>query len=1086
MLTLLLGKDWTANQDRILQRIRGDVLAEKGGCILLVPEFISHDTERRISLVCGDTASRYVQVLSFSRLAKRICDLVGGAVETLDNGGRLVAMASAANGLKSELKAYAAVLTKPEFLLELLDAVDACKSSCVTSGDIRRVMQATDNGSFQQKLYEFALIMDAYDMVCQRTKLDPRDQMTWVLDQLEQMDYAESHTFYIDGFTDFSQQQLNVIEHLIRNSANVVVSLTTGSDGEHALAYERAWDTAKKLEKLAKAGEVPIQIQQVESNHNPMEPVREVLFQGKTEACPSMQGRLMLYKTNSVYQQCQAAAGRILQLVHSGCRYRDIALVCTDMAAFRPVLKLVFQKSKIPVYMAGTDEVLQFGVITTLTSALDAALQGFEQRFVLQYLRSSLSVLDADTCDLVENYAYVWRISGKAWKSEWVNHPQGLSGQWDDASKSLLVRLNEARQKAMGPLMKLEKAFSQTSDLQQWVQAVYQFCVDVQMADRIEDLAQQMEQQGNNRTAQILNQLWEILMTALEQLHGLGDIQDWQAERFTKLLKMLLSQYSVGTIPSVLDAVVVGPVSAMRRQRQPHLILLGAEEGSLPGYGSGSGLFSETERKEMQAQDVYLSGESMDSLQQEFAEIYSVFCGVQESICMLYSSAQPCFVLKRLEKMVGPASFLEPEDVFGITNAEDAGAYLARWEAEEAAQALGVGEAYLDTLFRKTYSLGGMEPDTVRSLYGQKLNLSASQIDRQAECRLSYFLQYGLRAQERKEATVDPAEFGTYVHAVLEQTARQVMQEGGFGSVSLQRTVEIAQLYSADYIQEHFGQLDSSRLSYLFNRNVQELQVVVSELWRELSQAQYAPQAFEMRFGFDGQMPAVAVEGGAIPARIRGLVDRVDTWQHADATFFRVVDYKTGKKGFDYCDIYNGVGLQMLLYLFALEDHAKNLGEHPVPAGVQYFPARAPYIRADGDLSQEELEAERLKQWKRQGLLLSNEDSLQAMDPSEKLDTLCCKRKKDGSIDGDIADGAQMDMLKAYIHRFLRGMVDEIASGNVSPNPYNRGTAHSACTFCPYDSICRKERQQQKRDYKAMTAQRFWEDIQKGEQANGG
>ena len=37
---------------------------------------------------------------------------------------------------------------------------------------------------------------------------------------------------------------------------------------------------------------------------------------------------------------------------------------------------------------------------------------------------------------------------------------------------------------------------------------------------------------------------------------------------------LLLSQYDVGTIPPVLDAVTAGPVSAMRCQEVDHLILL--------------------------------------------------------------------------------------------------------------------------------------------------------------------------------------------------------------------------------------------------------------------------------------------------------------------------------------------------------------------------------------------------------------------------------------------------------------------------------------------------------------------------------
>ena len=40
---------------------------------------------------------------------------------------------------------------------------------------------------------------------------------------------------------------------------------------------------------------------------------------------------------------------------------------------------------------------------------------GFDQKEILRYFRSPLSPLDPDTCDMVENYAILWGIRGKAW-----------------------------------------------------------------------------------------------------------------------------------------------------------------------------------------------------------------------------------------------------------------------------------------------------------------------------------------------------------------------------------------------------------------------------------------------------------------------------------------------------------------------------------------------------------------------------------------------------------------------------------------------------------------------------------------------
>ena len=66
MLTLLLGTDWTANQDAVLDMLAQDVIQQRKNRILIVPELISHDTERRLCMAAGDTASRFAEVLTFT------------------------------------------------------------------------------------------------------------------------------------------------------------------------------------------------------------------------------------------------------------------------------------------------------------------------------------------------------------------------------------------------------------------------------------------------------------------------------------------------------------------------------------------------------------------------------------------------------------------------------------------------------------------------------------------------------------------------------------------------------------------------------------------------------------------------------------------------------------------------------------------------------------------------------------------------------------------------------------------------------------------------------------------------------------
>ena len=65
MLTLVYGTDWVANQNYIMELLAKDVANKYTRRILLVPELISHDMERRLCRVAGDTCSRFAEVLSF-------------------------------------------------------------------------------------------------------------------------------------------------------------------------------------------------------------------------------------------------------------------------------------------------------------------------------------------------------------------------------------------------------------------------------------------------------------------------------------------------------------------------------------------------------------------------------------------------------------------------------------------------------------------------------------------------------------------------------------------------------------------------------------------------------------------------------------------------------------------------------------------------------------------------------------------------------------------------------------------------------------------------------------------------------------
>lgn len=1086
MLTVIFATDWVAGRDAVLNRIAEDVRMERPGCVLLVPELISHDTERRLCAVAGDTASRFAEVLSFTGLARRVDEAMGhNSPAFMDKGGRLVTMAAAALQLHGQLKAYASVETKPEFLTALVDAIDEFKCCCVSAEDLRLASSNTE-GSLAQKLEELSLLFEAYDALCQQGKRDPRDQMTWLLEELEGSGYAKSHRFYIDGFPDFTRQHMRILEHLVASDAPVTISMNCDRSDSHDPAFQKAGRTISELIRFADKNGICVEYQSIEPAQGPLQGLGQLLFQGKIPVGKYQQA-LHLVRTETIYDEACVVADQITELVAGGCRYRDIAIVCGDLQTYKNTLGMVLRRCGIPSYLSGTEMLLDKSVLNTILTALDAVLDHFGQKDMIRYMKSLLSPVDPAMSDLLENYAILWNIQGSRWNKEWVNHPVELNGKWTEHARNQLKALNQSRQRLMEPLVRLRMALTSSITLKEQVLGLYQFLEDIHFATGLNKLAADLDQNGDNRSAQILNQVWEILVGALEQLHDVLGNTVWDGQTFCRLFKLLISQYDVGTIPTVLDAVTVGSVSSMRCQETKHLFVLGALEGCLPGFGGTGGILSDQERNSLRQLGIPVNGGSSDNLQVDFAEIYGVFNGARQSITVSCPAGQPSYVYKRLVQMAD-GEMVNPQSLGGaMTNPIEAAAYLAKHEDEKTAELLGIREFYDAMCERREFDIGALSHEGIGQLYGEQLKLSASQIDRQAECRMSYFLKYGLRLKERKTATIDPAEFGTYVHSVMENTAKTVMEKGGFCVLTLEQVVDIATAYSDAYAKDFFSQLESERIGYLFRRNIYELMLIVKELWCEMQTCDFLPVGYEVGFGEGENLASIDVSGEKMPAILSGYVDRVDQWARDTTSYFRVVDYKTGKKDFDYCDVFHGIGLQMLLYLFALEAEGKELlGDKSFSAGVQYFPARVPLVSADGFLTPEKAAEEREALWKRKGLLLDDKDVLFAMENQEKPKRLCVSVSKDGEYCGDIASREQFKLLKKYVFGIVGKMVDDIASGNVSPNPYTRGANHSACAFCPYGSICHRAQVEDIRNCKTMKPDAFWEKVEKEVADHGG
>ena len=1079
MLHLLLGEDWIQNRDEILGQVARNVDDRQAGTVLLVPEQISHETERRLCARAGDRASRYAEVLSFTRLCSRVfAQTGGGARQVLDKGGRIIAMAAAAEQVRPRLKTFAALAARPEFLSRMVSMVDEFKS-CGVGPEELRYASARTQGVLAQKLEELGYLLESYNAVCANCGQDPRDRMTQLLEELEASDFGKNHSFYIDGFSDFTAQEREVLSHLIEASPEVTVSLVCREPRDKAPEFITAGETAFALLRLAERAGVKAEIRTVPGRQDGgLMEVRRRGLSGPLGQGEQAAGRAAALSFPDPWTECTYAAQKIQSLTREqGVRYRDMNVVCGDFGGYKPVLLSVFRQYGIPVYVSGTEDILCKSVIATTLTAAEAAAGGLEQETVLRYCKSVLSPIDRDGCDELENYVLLWGITGNGWTQPWTFHPDGPEGQWDEAARERLDRLNALRHQAAEPLAALKKALGRAENTADQVLALTDFLKTIGLAERIEALASDREAAGDRRGAQEMDQLWGILCGALEQMYGVLGKTVRDTDGFLRLLRLLLSQYDVGTIPAALDRVTLGAVTDLRRRQARIVFLLGAEEGKLPAYPTAGSLLTEQDRESLLSLGVRLSASLPQQMDQELAGIHAVLSAATEGLTLTTGGGQEAYVWKRVRFLAGGGT--EPQ-VSHYGEAWAAASCLAARGEKERAETLGLQKEYEEIRAKAHYGFGRIRPETVRELYGPRLRLSASQIDKLAECRFAYFLRYGLRAKDRRPAQVDAARFGTFVHYVLEHTARDVEAKGGFAQMTEEQVRTVAEGHIRDYTASTLAELQgrTQRETYLYTRNLEEVRAVVEELRQELSQSRFRPRGFELKFGPDGVMPAVRIRGKDMEADIQGSVDRVDLAQIGGRDYVRVVDYKTGKKSFDYCDILNGIGLQMLLYLFALEQGGqKALGTRAEIAGVEYFPARTPIVRTEDRGDERGEKTGKAKELQRQGLILKDNNVANAMDETEAGTYLPAKRNKDGDLRSGAATPEQWRQLRRYVFGQVSRLVDEISGGAVDPDPYDRGPGNNACMYCEYQDACHKDLCGKARSFRRVSEGEFWETI---------
>ena len=1088
-LHILMGRACAGKSRRVLEEITAR--RSQRGQVLLVPEHASHEAELDLCRACGPTASRDAEVLSFRSLATRVLGRTGGLADvTLDAGGKLLTMRRALQEVSGRLTVFARPSQRPAFLRQLVALADELYAYRVQPETLLRQVEDIP-GAAGDKLRSAALVFAAYDARLHGDGFDVRSRVQKLCDALPEDDYLTGKDVYVDGFSYFNRVEEDILATVLRQAHSLTVTLL--GDMHEVQLFQNAIGQRYRLERMAAESGAKCEVEHlVTCVSSPLGHLERHCF-GDTKEWQGGDVPIRLYQADTAFSEVEYVSSQLRRLARQGVRWRDMGVAARNMDVYGPLLEAVFRRDDIPAYISRRSDILDKPVLTLLLSAVDAVTGGFEYEDVFRCLKTGMTSVTEQECDLLENYAVRWEIRGNMWLRDvdWTACPDGYGLEMTPRRQAQLSEVNRVRHKVRTLFWQLSEGLKDNKTARGKAEVLYTFAELAGTPDILKRRTKQLRESGDMQAAEEYAQLWHIFCQVLDQfVERLGDTEV-DGEEFARLLRLTLSQYAVATIPATLDQVKVSPLTRNDRHPVRHLFLLGANDSVLPTVSANTGLLDGAERELLQQQGIALADADFDDLSSELQNIYAALAQPTESLTVTWPAGDetgarllPSFVVARIRQLF-PAVRVERED----------GAYRRELPLPALTLAGRCPEGALWRYFRengqgavlnrmaaaRAMGRGRLSPEAVRSLYGGTVAMSASRLDQVKTCHFGYFMEYGLRARERKTAKFEAPEIGTFLHYLLENVLRELDGGEGIGQAQPERLRALVNRFTDQYIAaviDGYGD-KSARFRYLFSRLRETACTIVENAVEEMRHSDFRPMAFELGFGGrDGQLPAITVTAGDTTLSVTGKVDRVDGWLKDGRLYLRVVDYKTGKKSFDLADVRCGLGIQMLLYLFALQRSGAAYFNSPVePAGVLYLPARDVILRADRAVPPEKLQASLRRELRRSGMILAEPDVLTAME-HEALESPCFLPlgvAKDGTLTGSLASAVQLGKLGRYVDKLLHRVAEELGAGNIDADPCVRGPQESACDHCAFASACWFDERRDKAQYlQKTTPEEFW------------
>lgn len=1068
-----------------------------------------------------------IDVLSFQRLAHRVLEETGAEERiVLRDTGKNLLLRKAAGDISEELQVFAGNFRRIGYVSEMKSLLSELDQYRIDEKKMEEILAlCPERGSLYRKLLDISILQKRFRELLGETYVTGEELLERLARQVPKSALLRDSVLAFDGFTGFTPVQEVLLEELFRAAQDLYFTVEVSADadpfhddGPYSL-FHLSQEMVGVLKKLAYETHTSIEeplIRMPETGyrfiHAPeLSYLEKKLFRrGGHGEKPYVPGEgenrsISIHVNRNPMEEARFLAGEICRLVREEkLRYREIAVTVSNMDVYSDCLTAVFSERGIPFFMDHKRNALNNAAVEYVRAAVSMVEERMSYESVFRFLKSGFYPIEAQDLYLMETYVLAMEVKGfTKWEERWIRRPSTLTAEEVLRAETLRASFMEEVGTFLTNLRKRGRTVRSCTE------SLYELMKAQMIQERLAERADVFELSGKAVLGREYAQIFRLLMEMFDEFVSLLGDETVTLQEYRELLDAGLSELRVGVIPPGQDQVTVGDLERTRLSGVKILFCAGLNDCWLPGIGETRGILNDRDREFLAGKKIRLAPTQMEKIATQRYYLYLNLTKPSEKLCLSYCNVdmegktlQPTFYLREIEKLYECLpKYTETDTVLTGDPAHseaDAMRYLAdglvrntgikdpvwkelySWYSKkrEKGEAMISGKEQVQRLINARFLRNKEERLTaVRAgeIYGTLLSASISRLEKYAKCPFAHFLQYGLFLKEREVFGFEYLDEGNIMHEALRYLGLILEKRGtswrDAPEVILKESCEEAlEKAVAGYSRNVLS--GTARRRYVVNRLEETLEITADLLQRQLQLGDFQPAEYEMNFGGSSLQVMELELDDETKLSLRGKIDRLDLAQQDGTTYVKILDYKTGDKDMDLSAVYQGLDLQLFLYLKAAQETVKSRieKENPggaagsvEPAGVLYYHVLNPIINREdlkGEVDREKLIEQCMDACRPSGMVNVDGDVLALYDrkvaeEGGKSLAMPVKLKKDRTPDAhsSVMTGDEFKLMERHLIGLVKEQGKEIMSGDIKVHPVRHGDT-DGCKHCSFRQIC--------------------------------